>query len=497
MKRNITMDGAKGKFDSTNILLNIILCVIFDVASIVFIVKAITSNKDIPVSGIVIATILIISGEAIMLRSAKEHGRDNMTTLPNQSRFAFFAVLKMITKKFPQYTVAFINMKDQKYTNRVAGKGNGDYIIISYAHKLRDFLIKGEHIARLGGDNFILLVYKHRVDELLTFLSGINIPYMMEGTAKEIKVSSRAGLYSLEEKDTVFEVFNCPSIALAYAKDNKKDYAWFTKDMVNTLEREKNITCSFDDAIKNKEFVVYYQPKVDVNKSEMYASEALVRWIRNGEIIPPMDFIPVLEQNRMIQKLDFYVLHRVCQDMIEWKENGIPVKPVSVNFSKYHLTDENFAERIISTINEFGLDKNLFQIELTETADYCDANALEKAINEIHEAGITTAIDDFGKGYSSPEHLKNPDIDIIKFDKSFVNGIEANGGQNREATLVKNLIATCIELKKKVVFEGIETVEQRDIVKSMRCDYIQGYLYDKPLKESDFREKLINPVYTR
>lgn len=495
MKQKTSIEGAKGKFDIANVFINAIFSVIFVICSLTLLVKAFAEG-EFSFSNTAIIVIMVVMGVAIIVRSVREHGRDNMTRLSNQTRFTFFALVKMITKKFPQYVVAFINMKDQKYVNRVAGKGNGDYIIIEYAKRLKEFTVRGEIVARLGGDNFIVFVYKHRIDALLEFLSGVTVNYMLNGSRQEMTVHARAGLYSLDDKDTVDDVYSLSSIALAYAKKNKTDYAWFTDEMAKELDREKEISYSFDGAIENGEFVVYYQPKVEIANNEMYASEALVRWQKGDRIISPAEFIPILEQNRLIQKLDFYVLEQVCKDMVSWKDSGIEAKPVSVNFSKHHLLNEKFAEDVIATISKYGIDKELFQVELTETADYCDIERFNDVVRQIHEAGIGTAIDDFGKGYSSPEHLKNPDIDIIKFDRSFVFGIEANAGQNKEAALVRNLIATCKELKKRVVFEGIETVEQRDIVKSMQCDYIQGYLYDKPMTESSYREKLINPIYS-
>lgn len=495
MKKKVNISRTKGKIDMLSVILNIIACLVFLATGTFLLVRTHGDFSRFSIGEIVSFAVIYLFGIILIISLGIQHGRDPMTKLPNQTRFAFRTFLKIRTHKLSQFTAAFINLKDQSYTNRLVGKGNGDLIITRYAAKLGKFIAPGERIARLGGDNFIMLVYKHRVDELLEFLSGVKIPYVLEGVEKEIVVTGRAGLYSLSETDHVDDVFACSMIALNNAKKNKEDFSWFSKHMAHNVFNEKAITSSFEAALANNEFVVYYQPKIDVKKKEMYGAEALVRWVKDGKIVPPMDFVPVLEENRMIQKLDFYVLNQVCRDMLGWREQGLPIRPISINFSKYNLKDDRFSRNVIGTISDYKLINSNFEIELTETADCEDMGKLFSVMSDIHEAGVGTAIDDFGKGYSSLDLIKNVDVNIIKLDKSFVTGIDVNNGDNRDAMLVRNIIATCKELGKRIVCEGIETEEQRDIIKSMNCDYIQGFLYDKPMCEREFRKRLSDSAY--
>lgn len=493
--KKVKMGRTKGKVDFISICFNIIACLMFFFTGTFLLVRTHGDFSRFSSPEKISFAIIYCIGILLIIFLGIQHGRDPMTRLPNQTRFAFKAFLKIRSGKLSQFTVAFINLKDQSYTNRMVGKGNGDLIITRYAAMLNEFIIPGENIARLGGDNFIVLVYRHRVDELLTFLSGVQVPYTLNGEKKKIQVCGRAGLYSLTKADSVDDIFGRSMIALNYAKKHKEDYVWFSQHMAKTVYTNQAITSGFEAALANNEFVIYYQPKVDTKTHKLSSAEALVRWRKNGELILPMEFVPVLEENRMIQKLDFYVLNQVCKDICSWQAEGMDVVPVSINFSKYHLKGENFASQVINTIDKYELKRALFEVELTETADCDDMSKLFDVVSTIHEAGVGTSIDDFGKGYSSLDLIKNADVDIIKLDKSFVTGIEVNEGNNRDATLVRNIITTCKELGKRIVCEGIETPEQREIVEAMNCDYIQGYLFDKPMKEEEFRVKLGNPNY--
>ena len=259
-------------------------------------------------------------------------------------------------------------------------------------------------------------------------------------------------------------------------------------------EKERNskeTIAKFSDAIKNKEFLVYYQPKVDMTTNKLCGCEALVRWMHDGKLIPPFSFIPILEDEGYITELDFYVFEKVCEDISVWVSKGIEPVRISSNFSKLHLKNKRFAEDVLETIAKYNVDKKYIEIELTESSGYDDFEAMTQFVNKMKVESIHTALDDFGTGYSSLSLLKDLDIDVVKLDKSFLNG--ANTDLQKQ--MIENIIKMIRDLHHDVICEGVETEQQAQFLKSVKCFMAQGYLYDKPLPHDDFESRLVSPVY--
>lgn len=425
-----------------------------------------------------------------------QSGKDDLTKLQNQYNFTVSLFPLYLGKKFNLYAGLFLNLKNFKFINRKVGSDGGDEVLQKYAKALKHFLVKGEHVSRLGGDNFIIIVYKHRLQDFLKFLENVEIPVYHDDVEELIQVETRAGILNLNDSTTVSDVFNLTSIALNYAKAHDyENFMWFKPFMAEELYKDKEIAFQFNNAIKRNEIEVYYQPIVDIESNRMIGAEALARWNNNGEIILPTEFVPRLENNGLIQVLDFYILKKVCADVKEWKEKGLDCVVVSTNFSKKNLRNPDFAVKVLETINTAGVDKNLIQIELTESSDTDDSDVFADFIDKMAVNKISTAVDDFGVGFSSLNLLKNRHIKTIKLDKSFINNIENNTGDNTDAYLVKNIIHTCYDLKKNVICEGVENLEQKKLLKDMRSFLIQGFLYDKPLNKADFETRLNNPQY--
>mgnify|MGYP003294369310 CR=1 FL=1 len=205
-----------------------------------------------------------------------------------------------------------------------------------------------------------------------------------------------------------------------------------------------------------------------------------------------MDFIPVLEREGSICELDFYVLETICADIKKWQDMGIDPVRVSTNFSKMHLHNKALAERIVSVINKYGIDSRFIEIELTEMTGYEDYDALAAFVAEMKAYGIHTSIDDFGTGYSSLNLLKELDVDIIKLDRSFFNNIAVNDDENsHDRIVIKNIVNMVKELNMEVIAEGIETCGQVEFLKDIRCCMVQGYLYDRPLPQEQFLDRLM------
>ena len=248
-----------------------------------------------------------------------------------------------------------------------------------------------------------------------------------------------------------------------------------------------------NQGLKNGEFLVYYQPKVNIENNTLCGCEALVRWMHNGELIPPGKFISILEENGNISALDFYVFRRVCSDIAEWNRKGITPVRVSSNFSKVHLKDPDFADKIIEIIDEYGIDPKYVEVELTESSAYDDFASLAEFVNVMKSKGIFTSMDDFGTGYSSLSMLRDLDVDVIKIDKSFIDDLDRENNPNKK--MIGTIVRMIHDLEREVICEGIETKEQVEFLKQIHCFAAQGYLYDTPLPHDEFEKRLNDPVY--
>ena len=237
--------------------------------------------------------------------------------------------------------------------------------------------------------------------------------------------------------------------------------------------------------IKKKEFKIYYQPKFNTKEESLYGAEALVRWYHDGEIITPDKFIPLFEKNRFILKLDLYIFEQVCKDIKMWKEKYGKNVVVSINVSRQHFMDEHFLERYLRITTKYGINPNNIDLEITESAAIEEGIDILSIMKKMKEYGFLISIDDFGTGYSSLNMLQDMPIDILKIDKSFVDQI----GKNKR-NIIDYIINIAKELKLKTIAEGVETKEQRDYLLERKCDIIQGYYYEKPIKEEEFEKYL-------
>ncbi len=415
---------------------------------------------------------------------------DHLTSLPNTTSFNLFAHELGLKGVLNQYTIIFSNIRNFSYINQTLGSQAGDAVLKEYGQRLTGCFGRDEIIARFGGDNFVAMLKNTNVDKYLQHIQRINIPVVLGNQTRTFNLSARSGIYSIPEAVTnITEAVNRANISLEYARQTtESDYVRFTDEIMARANREREIISSFHTALKRNEFAVYYQPKVDLNTGKIAGSEALVRWIRGGTVIPPLDFIPVLENEGMISELDFYVLDKVCQNIVEWLVQGITPARVSVNFSKHHLRNPHLVEDIMDVIAGHNVSPAYIEIELTESASSEDYTILEKFVDELRERGIFTSIDDFGTGYSSLSLLKDLNVNVIKIDKSFVDNITSDDKKDR--IVLKSILSMIRDLGMEVIAEGCECNEQARILRDMDCTMIQGFLFDRPLPHDEYTKKM-------
>lgn len=414
---------------------------------------------------------------------------DLMTGAPNQSGFIQFANTLLSQKKRNNYVGLFINLKNFKYINKSMGSQVGDTALKIYVNMARAQLKEDECIGRLGGDNFFVLVNKENSKDFIDKFSNLSVNLSLGPKPLSFRIQARMGVYNVAEGDSIDELMHNSSIALNVAKSlHRDDIAYFTSDMLIKAIHQREISTEFHNAIREKEFIVYYQPKVNLVTKELCGSEALVRWLRHKTIVPPMDFIPILEREGTICNLDFYVFEQVCCDIQQWISEGIDPVRTSVNFSKNHLSRPDFADRILSTMAKHNVKSQYIEIELTEVSDYDDSVAMQNFVDTMRKNNISVSIDDFGTGYSTLNVLKNFNVNVIKLDKSLLDNIGKDKSQDE--VVVKNVVNMAREMNKEVIAEGVESEVQAEFLKGINCTNVQGFLFDKPLTNKDFKKRL-------
>ncbi len=350
----------------------------------------------------------------------------------------------------------------------------------------------GEVLGRLGGDNFTALVLKERTEMFLQFLSGVITYGVLGGKEMPVKISAVAGVLELDDSITDNgSILNDAAMAMNMAKHVvKKPFMFASEQMRAKGFKDKQIESSFMEALYNGEFKVYYQPKVSGQDYRIVGGEALSRWFKDGVMMPPMDFIPVIERNAMVCLLDFYVLEQVCKDITQWIKEGIKVGRISVNFSRKHLSNPHLVEDIMDILRKYDMAGRYIEIELTETVDEVESNLLIEFIKRMKYHKVRISIDDFGTGYSSLNMLRSFSVDVLKIDKSFIDNLD-----ERNKIVLSNIIRMAHELSMEVVAEGVETKEQALYLGEIGCHTLQGYLFDKPLAKEEFERKLQSGTY--
>lgn len=443
---------------------------------------------------IVLLTIFSIIGLAWSISASKEiTNKDPLTQVNNIEKFQSDMEKLYKKGKLKDYTCFCINIKDFTIINQELGSAVGDVALRNFANAIEQKLQRDEEVARIGGDKFIVIVHNNHTDEFADFIDRVSITVDYHEEAHILQLETRSGVYKAKEKDDVGTVIDATHLALSQTKLRAVDRVWFEENMLEQAYDRKTLLTEYKNAIKQKEFVVYYQPKVNIFNDTLCGCEALVRWWKDEEIVPPFKFIPILEEEGRVTELDFYVFEKVCQDIRTWLDNGIKPVRISSNFSKLHLRNPEFANQVLEVVERYNIDSEYLEIELTESSGYEDFDAFTSFVDKMRSRGIHVSIDDFGTGYSSLSLLKKLNVDVIKIDKSFIDGIGI--GDEANESLVKNIIYMIKDLNRHVICEGVESRVQVDFLKKQNCHMVQGYVFDKPLPHDEFEERLKSPKY--
>ncbi len=384
-----------------------------------------------------------------------------------------------------EYALACFDVIRFKAINDIFGMEEGDKLLKHIAEAIAKSAKEEDIVCRSNADHFLLFSHTSgqelelMVEQILTDISLYGQTY---------EVTCNVGIYVTQDAGLAIEsMIDRAVLAKSTIKGSYTiRYSYFTEQLRKEMLTEQEIVGMISGALAEKHFVIYYQPQYNHSTGMLVGAEALVRW-RHPEkgLISPGIFIPIFEKNGFITRLDLYVFEEVCAFIRKCIDRGEQLVPISTNFSRYDIFQPRFVEKLEEIRNRYEVPVQYLRVEITESAIVGGSQHTNEIIHKLHSFGYIVEMDDFGSGYSSLNVLKDIELDIIKLDMLFLSG-EAES--NRGGTIVSAVIRMAKWLGIPVIAEGVETVKQADFLKSIGCDYIQGYLYSKPLPEADYEQ---------
>ncbi len=411
---------------------------------------------------------------------------DTLTGLPNRLLLLDRLRQAMLECEHRERLVAvmFLDLDRFKLVNDTLGHEAGDLLLKDVAGRLSGCVRPGDTVARLGGDEFtVILANIAHVDDVgrvaQKVINVFSTPFLLAG--KEVFVSPSIGitLYPFDDTDPELLLKNADT-AMYHAKDSGRNtFRFFTADLNRRAAQRLDLETALRHALDRDEFLLHYQPQVDLTSGRIIGLEALIRWQRPGTgLVPPLDFIPLAEETGLIVPIGEWALRTACAQNQAWQEAGLPPLRMSVNIAARQFQQQNLAEVVIRILEETGLGPHWLMLEITESTVMRDAGAAIETLREIGSLGVGLSVDDFGTGYSSLSYLKRFPLDCLKIDKSFIEDITTNPD---DAAIATAIISMAGSLEIKVVAEGVESLAQLDFLRARGCDAMQGYYFSKPL----------------
>lgn len=379
--------------------------------------------------------------------------------------------------------IGFIQFDIRKFkiVNDLYGEKFGDEVLYFIIRQLREICNDNQFFINLRSDVFMVVTEYDNVEELVEFIEKLDGRI---NRFKDVKLQLSYGVYTVEDRNMELrQMEDRAAMARKTAKNNILTNILFYKEQFkDSLYNRKFIEENMQLAISERQFQMYLQPKYSITQNVIIGAEALVRWKHPERgMIYPDQFIPIIEENGFIKKVDYYIWGEACRFIRQCQEAGVRPTPISVNVSRIHLRDNDECIQILSEmIEKNGIDKNLLELEITETAD--DQQISKKAL-QLKDEGFTLLMDDFGSGYSSLNILLETPFDVIKLDRKFMENMMVSG---KGRLILEQVVTMADKLELGLLAEGVETKEQVDLLHNIGCDQVQGYYYAKPMPAEDF-----------
>lgn len=429
---------------------------------------------------------------------------DSLTGLPNRLllKDRIDQAIATAPRHERQVAVLFLDLDGFKYINDSLGHPTGDKLLQSIAKRLVGCVRTSDTVSRQGGDEFVVLLteskqWEDAVVVAERILKAVAQSHQIDSHDLHVTTSIGVSVYPDDGEDSETLIKNA-DIAMYQAKENgRNNYQFFKPAMnVRAVERQ-SIESSLRSALKNDEFVLRYQPKIDLQTGSITGAEALIRWNHplRGELSPG-HFVSIAEDSGLIRQIGRWVLREACQQARAWLDEGLPPISIAVNVSAAELSDETYVQRLYATLSETRMEPSSLELELTESILMKHAHSAAIILQALRKTGIQVSLDDFGTGYSSLSYLRDFPIDSVKIDQSFVNEVTS---VLEDTSIVKAVIGMARSLGLRVVAEGVENRGQLEFLRSNACDEAQGYFFSRPVDPADFAELLrtgFDPAFT-
>ncbi|TGE34220.1 EAL domain-containing protein [Desulfosporosinus sp. Sb-LF] len=430
---------------------------------------------------------------ALMKELAYQAHHDALTGLPNRLLFTehLNQALARARRKKGKLAVMYLDLDRFKLINDSMGHNLGDLLLKNVAERVRQTLREGETLARQGGDEFLILLPEIQNEQEVVAVSDrilrvFTNPIMLEDNEVYMSTSIGISLYPNDGDDRE-TLLKQADTAMYYAKEKgRNNYQFFTTGLNIKANDRLSTENSLRKALARGEFVLHYQPQVDLESGLIVGLEALIRWNSTERgIISPLSFIPIAEETGLIVPIGEWVLRTACAQNMAWRRQGYPFLRMAVNISARQFREPNFIKLVSGILQETGMDPQWLELEITESIAMENGETSVDMLNRFKELGIRISIDDFGTGFSSLNYLRRMPIDTLKIDQSFVQDIST--GENGEE-VVTAIIQLAKNLRLKVIAEGVETATQCSFLKGKRCDEMQGYLFSQAVTSQELEE---------
>lgn len=391
-----------------------------------------------------------------------------------------------------KYSVCVLNIHQFKFINEIFGRAQGDKLLCHISQVLKESVNLGEYFCRDTGDFFWMILkgqneeaIRERLYEMMEKISRFSL-----SQHHNYQIMIYCGVAVRRDDSSAEMMMTHAMFALQTAKGTDRNNVWFYDVELHKQETLQNyIESHMHQALKDKEFRMFLQPKMDMRTGELAGAEALVRWIpKDGTIIYPNQFIPLFESNGFCSSLDMYMVENVCRKIREWIDAGITPVPVSVNQSKLLFYEEDYVENLCSILERYKVPGELITLEILEGLAAGNIDELNKKIDQLKVKGFRISMDDFGSGYSSFNTLGKLHIDELKMDRVFLSAITGKEDE-RQKIIMAQVVDLAKKLRISTVAEGVETKENEALIRALGCSYGQGYYYSRPVDEEEFDRK--------